>query len=250
MIVASTASLLRVWEEQQRAHPVRRALQLLTATTPPGDAPAWQLATIGVRDTALLKLHEALFGGALHTTTRCPQCGERLESEFAVADLCPAADSAPGAASGLRLHYFDYEIDYRLPTSDDLLQVLDSRQADDVADSVARHLMQRCIHQVRRGAEEIDATALPDAAIARLDAEMGRQDPNADVRTDIACPACATRWQARFDVVSYLWSELEDWALRTLADVHALARAYGWSEDAILALSPTRRQIYLDMVKA
>jgi hypothetical protein len=33
-------------------------------------------------------------------------------------------------------------------------------------------------------------------------------------------------------------------------DVHALASAYGWSEREILALSDTRRRLYLEMVSA
>jgi hypothetical protein len=50
--------------------------------------------------------------------------------------------------------------------------------------------------------------------------------------------------------VSYLWSELEEWAHRVLVDIHTLAGAYGWSERQILALSPVRRQLYVDMVRA
>ena len=37
------------------------------------------------------------------------------------------------------------------------------------------------------------------------------------------------------------------WARRTLRDVHVLARAYGWREADVLALSPTRRQIYVEL---
>jgi hypothetical protein len=33
-----------------------------------------------------------------------------------------------------------------------------------------------------------------------------------------------------------------------LAEVHSLARAYGWTESEILALSPQRRSTYLEMV--
>jgi hypothetical protein len=33
-----------------------------------------------------------------------------------------------------------------------------------------------------------------------------------------------------------------------LRDVHALATAYGWREADIVAMSPWRRQVYLDMV--
>ena len=79
---------------------------------------------------------------------------------------------------------------------------------------------------------------------------MAAHDPDADVRIALECPACSCAWELHFDIVSYFWSELDDWAHRTLADVHALASAYGWTEHTVLALSPMRRRIYLDMVGA
>jgi hypothetical protein len=49
--------------------------------------------------------------------------------------------------------------------------------------------------------------------------------------------------------VSFFWQELDDWADRVLRDVHELASAYGWPENEILALSPRRRQCYLDLIR-
>ena len=43
---------------------------------------------------------------------------------------------------------------------------------------------------------------------------------------------------------------MEGRAKRLLMDVHLLARAYGWSEAEVLALSPARRRFYLEMVEA
>lgn len=77
---------------------------------------------------------------------------------------------------------------------------------------------------------------------------MARADPQADVRLAIACPSCGHQWQGIFDIVTFFWSEIESWASRILHEVHLLALAYGWHEREILALSPRRRQFYLDMV--
>jgi hypothetical protein len=204
MIAVDARALLRVWEEQQRAHPVQRALHLLAHAWPEHGEGGWLHAPIGTRDAALMRLHESLFGGALHTRTACPHCGERVELPFSVGDVLAGAAAQPDTPRLLSLVQHGHAIDYRLPTSDDLL----------AGDAMAQH------------------------------------DPDADVRITLACPACGDRSQAHFDIVSYLWSELDDWAQRVLADVHVLARAYGWSEDAILALSPSRRQIYLEMASA
>lgn len=246
-MAASAQSLLRVWEAQQRAHPVQRALHLLADAWPEPGWEGWLHAPIGVRDGALMNLCESLFGSALHTTTACPHCGQRLESEFNVRDLQSAPGASADSAEALSLDEHGWAIAYRLPTSDDLLHVCAMpRNADDAA----RLLMRRCVSLAQRGAEAVDAEALPDEIVTALGAEMARHDPDADVQIELSCPACCKASTMHFDVVSYLWSELDDWAQRTLADVHTLARAYGWSEDAILSLGPMRRQIYLDMVAA
>ncbi|MDE2297205.1 MAG: hypothetical protein KGK18_03485 [Burkholderiales bacterium] len=249
MIAANAHGLLHVWEAQRCAHPVVRALHVLAAARPERGWSDWLHAPIGERDAALLNLHESLFGAELHTTAACPCCGDRLESEFEVADVRCESAAQPPAPRGvwLQLQLQGYAVDYRLPNSDDLLQV--TAQRGDAQDAALR-LMRRCVSRARLGGDEIDAAALPEAVAASLSAEMARQDPDAELRITLVCPACGASAQTHFDIVTYFWSEFDDWAQRVLADVHVLARAYGWSEDAVLALSPARRQIYLDMVGA
>ena len=82
-------------------------------------------------------------------------------------------------------------------------------------------------------------------AIARC---LGELDPQAEVLLDMVCPDCGTQWQALFDIASFLWTELDAWAHRTFIEVHRLAWTYGWREADILALSPLRRQRYLQMI--
>jgi hypothetical protein len=48
-----------------------------------------------------------------------------------------------------------------------------------------------------------------------------------------------------FDIVTFLWREIENLAGHLLRDVHTLASAYGWRESDILALSAARRDFYL-----
>ena len=247
LFAVDAAGLLRVWEEQRAAHPLVRALHLLAAARPERGYDAWSHAPIGDRDAALLAVHEHLFGSALHATIACPHCGERLESSFHALDMRGSGIAPEAPAAELRLCEAGYAIDYRLPTSDDLLSLAASPGEPEAP---ALKLLRRCVSRAQRGADGIDVAALPEAVVAELGDRMARQDPGADVRIVLDCPACGTAWQARFDIVSYLWGEIEDWAQRMLADVHALARAYGWSERAILRLGPLRRQAYLDMVAA
>jgi len=77
---------------------------------------------------------------------------------------------------------------------------------------------------------------------------MTQADPQADVQIALCCPACEHKWQEAFDILSFLWEEIDAWVYRTLNDVHVLASAYGWSESEILAMSAWKRQAYLDLV--
>jgi hypothetical protein len=79
--------------------------------------------------------------------------------------------------------------------------------------------------------------------------KMSDADPQADVHTGLTCPECGHHWEAVFDIVSFFWEEIENWIRRTLREVHLLASAYNWRESDILALSPWRRQYYLQMVQ-
>lgn len=243
MLSPRPEALLRVWEEQQAAHPVRRALALLAACTPAHGWAAWAQAPIGARDGALMALHETLFGAALHTTASCDDCGERLESSFGVHDVCAPRVAEPGAWPALSLRQGDVEIDYRLPCSEDLLLA----DGDD-AEAACTQILRRCVLHARQAGGELPPQALSPALADAVAAAMAAEDPRADIRIGLACPACGATHERTFDIVAYLWSELDDWAQRLLADVHRLASAYGWTEADVLALSPTRRRLYLDMV--
>jgi hypothetical protein len=72
-------------------------------------------------------------------------------------------------------------------------------------------------------------------------------DPQAEMLLDLSCPTCGHAWQAVFEIVTFLWTEIRVRARRLLREVDALARAYGWAEGDILAMSEARRGLYLQM---
>jgi hypothetical protein len=249
MMPPNAEELLRVWEEQRDAHPVRRAVGVLATAAPEIGWDGWMRAPIGARDDALLGLLERLFGSELHTVAACPQCGERIESTFRASDVGGIGGDAraPAAsAPSLRLHADGFDVEYRLPCSDDLLQVA----AEAGGTAVDVQLLRRCVSRAQQGDAIVDAAALPNDVVERITDGMAEHDPGADVRVRLECPVCAAVWELHFDIVSYFLSELDDWAYRILADIHVLASAYGWRESDVLALSPPRRRFYLEMVGA
>lgn len=236
----SAAELLDVWERAQAALPLDRALLLLAAAEPETPPAALAALAVGQRNARLLRLRERIFGPRLKSVTTCPTCAERLELEFEVSELlqafAPAAEDAGGPGS-LWLDAEGGRVRFHLPTSLDLAAVSDAGEEASVA------LLERCVEEIP-GAE----LALPPEVAAAVAERMAEADPLADPELALTCPACGDRWSAPLDVVSYFWTEIEAWARRTLHEVHLLASAYGWTEGTILALSPQRRQAYLELV--
>ena len=227
-------ALLLCWEQGRRRHALDRAL-LLHAAAAPGESPD-TLAdrSIGERNAALLRLRRALFGDALASCLDCPACGEPLE--FSLSAEALLGGGAPPAS-----HVSLDGLQVRMPTTRDLANI--ARESDEA--SAARMLLERLLDQEA----PIDASRIA-ALAARLDAALDAADACLDVSIDLTCPACAHAWNAPFDIVSYLWEEIDVRARRLLDEVHVLASAYGWTETAILGLSETRRAAYIERALA
>ena len=147
-----------------------------------------------------------------------------------------------------------YVAAFRLPTSADLAAVHAEHEPLRETTAASQALLSRCLLDVRHidGEQSLGSdVALADlspALVAAITATMEQADPQANVELALTCTACGHHWLAAFDIVSYLWSEVDNWARRVLREVHTLASAYGWSEGDILAMSPQRRQFYLGML--
>ncbi len=232
----SADTLLSVWERGRDRHPLDRALLLAGAACPEQSYGCLADWPVGRRDGALLQLRCATFGPEFEVYLDCPSCGERLEFAFA-GDALQLPEPADGAAiitvQGWR---------FRLPTSRDLARIA----AETDLERAARTLLELCyLADSDRTAPEWSTALLEEAELY-----MGAADPQADLELDIACAACGHAWKTGFDIGGFFWEEIAARAARLLQEVHLLARAYGWSEREILALSDARRAAYIDRVSA
>lgn len=237
----STVTLLQLWEQGLHQRPVQQALLLLTAACPELTPAAVTQLTIGQRNRLLLQLRALTFGEQLAMQATCPHCASELEMACTVGDLF--IDNTTAQPAIFAFDVDGYQIGYRLPTSLDLAAL-----ADCTAIAVARaQLLTRCLVAPHAADREGDGAQVPAEWRERLILQMQQNDPQADMQLTLVCPACGQGWQAAFDIVTFFWAEIAAWARRTLYDVHTLARAYGWREADILALSPQRRQFYLEL---
>jgi uncharacterized protein (UPF0212 family) len=234
----SPVELLESWERGSSATPAEQAVALLSAVGSQAlDQP------VGVRDSGLLELHEVTFGPELEGVAACPACGERLDVALDAHELRSPAVGVEPATGPFLLEEGGYVVSFRLPTSRDLLALSDRREAE----AAPRFLLERCLLSVTVDGRQVAAEELPASIAESVAGLMAEEDPAADIRLAMSCPECGHEWAAAFDIVAFLWEKVDAWAKRLLLEVHTLASAYGWSEEGILAMSPARRGIYLEL---
>jgi hypothetical protein len=245
----SAAVLLDIWERGQALPPAHRALLLLQAADPTASSESLRQLSVGTRDMRLMRLREHLMGRRIEGVVACPACGDQLELQVPIdrfrAEMADRADQDGGGrahSESLTVTEAGHTVRFRVPTAGDLVAVLDGNAVgpDD--------LLRRCVLEAHRNETPIAVDELPASVVSTMSERMAAEDPMARVQLALACPGCEHHWDALFDIVAYLWAEVEDWARRMLRSVHVLASAYGWSEADILAMSTPRRQWYLSLV--
>lgn len=239
--------MVTLWEHADAQPPLERALTVLSFGYPELDREQLAALTIGQRDAHLFGLRERLLGDRLHTFVACPACAAPLELELSVRELCNPAARGLAQPVPVELRHGDYVVRARVPDSRDLIAM--ERRARSGSAQALSLLLERCVLSAQRGSDELPVSELPADVVDALAAQMTGADPLAELLIDLRCPDCMNDWQMLFDISAFFWTELSVQVRRLLGDVHTLARAYGWSESAILSLSPRRRQVYLELLR-
>ena len=240
--------IVELWSRCRHASRATRAIVLVESADPELDREQVLDLPLGQRDLRLIRLRRALIGDEMEVYATCPSCEGELEfsidaAALEVVEMDGVADSD---TSTFTIGLDAWKVDARLPTSRDLL-ALDACLEPERA---RRRLVEFCVGEVQRAGDDIDPSRLPDELVAKLAAELEERDPQADLVLDLDCPTCGHAWNRTFDIVSFLWREIDVLARRHLRDVHLIAGEYGWTEREILELDPFRRRCYVEMIES
>ena len=251
------ADLLAAWTEGRNGPVPDRAIAMLAAAEPTASREELASWPLGSRDARLLDLREATFGPRVDALAECPDCGEPVALAFELGEVRvdgpsgheaePARGARSSASAPIELHVDDgssYRLLIRLPSTADAAA---AAEASDV-DEGRRVLVRRCVVTAERDGAIVGAGDLSEGVTSAISAAISEGDPQADVRLLAKCPACGHGWSAAFDIAGFLWDEVSTRARHLLGEIHTLARAYGWTEQEILALPAERRQAYVEMV--
>lgn len=194
----------------------------------------WDLP-IGERDLALLHLRTLLFGEQMRSAAHCPHCGEHVEWEAKTTDLMFQELATLGQPKHFSLPVGATDTRFRLPTSRDIVHMANQNpEQRDLA------FIATC------AVDDIDLTQLSQAQKVAINKEMAALNPQADIQLAMVCPACGHQWSLTFDIMTYLWDEVNEWGMKMIQEVALLAKHFSWSETAILEMDRFRRDRYLE----
>lgn len=219
----TATTLLDVWERGYSHSPLKRGLLLLSLAFPEEPFDLLAQISIGDRDRALIALRQRMFGPLVQSLNACPNCGERFEVELDLRSL-PASEST----TLLRIEHQTGERlwKFRLPCSGDLLRIQNQTAIGETdAGSKRRNVLAACLVD---GEKSAVIAELPKETVDELSRRMAEADPSCSVAFDLSCEHCQRDWGVEFDIVSFLWAEIDGLSRRLMVEVHRLARAYGW----------------------
>lgn len=223
---------------------IDRGLVLLNLQLPQLSLEDSARLSLGERDSRLLLLREQIFGKKLLNTVICPACKSKLEWTGNTRDIMlkePDIDSIVGEYEFMD---DDYSIRFRLPNSEDIAEIITQPGQG----NHEQLLFEKCIIKGEKSGRVIKPDKIPGTVRDKISLMMKELDPQAEIEINLNCPDCGNTWVSQFDILSYLWSEINYWANSILQEVDILAREYGWSEEQIISLSPMRRQTYLELI--
>ena len=218
--------------------PAMLGLARRVASTATGDPPDWSSLPAADLDAAALVIRQSWIGDAIRTDARCtgPDCQERIDVSFGIEDyishhrprrprnVTDAADEGWFSLAGAA-------VCFRIPTVADLLAAVSGDRPPEI-------LSGRCV----------DAAEISQALARRLDRALSALAPSLDDLLGGSCPACGHEVTMRFDPLAYTLAELRNAFSGIHRETHALAAAYGWPEEAILALPRARRRRYASII--
>jgi hypothetical protein len=187
---------------------------------------------------AALEIRRSWFGDLIRSEARCPDpgCREQIDVSFSIREYLrhhrPRRPRGVVQAPGEGWFSLDQAtVRFRVPTVADLLAAVSDQRP-------AETLSGRCI----------DAPEISRALARRLDRALSALAPNVDDVLGGSCPECGHQIAVRFDPLGYTLAEFRNAFSGIFLETHALAAAYGWPEEVILALPRSRRQRYASII--
>jgi hypothetical protein len=236
--------LVKAWDDGASRNPLGRALTLLACASPERSAADTAALSIPERDAELLRMRRMTFGDTMRGFLGCEACGASLEFETRASSLLAWLEALRPSTATWQTGNFLFSL--RPANSGDLEAALAAPDSNAARGTVLR----RCttVHRIDSASDEPEPIDWEfEQTVVKKFEEVHE---GAEIFFNLNCPSCGKNQKAPLDIAQFVWSEVRAAATGLLREVHDLARAYGWTEAAILGMNGTRRRAYLEMVRA
>ena len=238
----SDKELLSIWEFGVNHSVLETNLFLLSHAYPEFNLNQIMSLPIGERDARLLQIREHQFGTLFHNTSNCSACGQKMEWETPIDQLKLQKIKNEFEVESIELEEGNHLLSFRLPNSHDVMEVISLNAREEKVDL----LLQKCI--LKSSTLISDSASMNPELKLRMIAEMEARDPQANIVMNLKCAECENEWSITFDIMQYLWSEINEWAIQLMKDIYLLAKNFSWSESQILGMSRFRRNLFVNML--
>lgn len=215
---------------------------LLSRCSDQRDSEAWWGEPVGARIASLLRIAAATDGvNAFPVQLQCVvgECRSAFEIMLPLDEVIGHGGDA--VAERITVTLPDGErATVRPPTGNDQREWRRHRYAsrDEAAVAIASRLV------IEPHMSPIDSTAMGTIAAA-----LAAADPLVSFTVSCTCPACGQPHETTVDLEMLALRRIAAQRQALLQDVHALARAYGWTEQETLAIPPERRAEYRELIE-
>jgi Fe2+ or Zn2+ uptake regulation protein len=237
--------LLEAWERSSLAGDSARASALLSAACPETTPEQWDAVGLPEVILQLARLRQMSFGSGLTAHLPCSKCGSHLEFEIDLAQIIARLETLSGEATAEWTSGSD-RFSMRTVNRQDLTEA--GTQSD--PEKARWLLLRRCTRINGRPVSDENGAAALRAAEARAEEAFTRLHQAAEITFHVACVNCGHSEETDLDMARFLWAEVRHRVGRLFHEVHELATAYGWSEEAVLNMPAHRRARYLEIIQS
>ncbi len=191
--------------------------------------------SIADRDQILLAVYLNTYGTKVETTATCSLCNCPFDIGFSLTELADELVHVNPAGLNEADPSFPFKtsngMKFRLPAGEDELAVMGMNP-----EAAERALFKRCM--------PVDTTTFNADIIQKA---MQKVAPLLDTEFETQCPECSGKQAFHFNLQQYLLTSLINERDKLVAEIHLLAKSYGWGLNEILELPRNVRNSYVSL---